>query len=482
MRPGVEITSKAARAARGEPTATGPWFVTGLSEKGLVDEATHVRSLDEFVRHFGDRVAYGQLYDALDVFFSEGGADAYVSRVVGAAAAKAEVTFNDGAAAPALTIEALSEGEWANGAAEGLSAEIDNVAGGTFDVVIYLDGNEVERFAALADTTAAVAALASSDYVRGVDPGAVGDPAAAGPTNLAGGADDRASIVEADWTAALALFGKDLGPGQVSAPGRTTADAHTALITHARNNNRTAYLDTADGASKATMLAAAAAQEDVVGAEYAGIFGGWVKVPGLTSGTTRSVPPSAFAAGLTARLDAAAGTSGRAPAGDQGAANYALDVTTPAGGLTDDDYEDLNDANVNMIRAFRNRGVQLYGFRSVTSDDDWRQLTSTRLRVSLTARLEAIALGYVFRTVDAKGQLLGEFNGSLAGECMNDYRAGALFGDDPEDAFRVDTSDAINTEETLADGEIRAGVYARFSPFAELVRIDIVKVPVTGRV
>lgn len=482
MRPGVEITSKAARAARGESTATGVWFVTGLTEKGPVGESSLVRSLDEYVRTYGERVAYGQLYDALDLFFSEGGADAYVSRIVGAAAAKAEVTFDSAGAVDALTIEALNEGEWANGAAGGLSAEIDNVAGGNFDVVIYLDGEEVERFATLASVTAAVAALEASEYVRGTDPGAVADPVAAGPTNLAGGADDRAAIVEADWTAGLTAFGKDLGPGQVSAPGRTTAPAHEALLGHAAASNRTAYLDTGDSADAATMLAAAAALDDVEGAEFGGIFGGWVKTPGLTSGTTRSVPPSAYAAGKTAALDASAGTSGRAPAGDQGAASYALDVKTPAGGLSDADYEDLNDGNVNMVRAFRSRGVQLYGFRSVTSDDEWRQLTATRLRTSLTARLEQIGLGYVFRTIDRKGQLLGEFNGALAGECMNDYRAGALYGEEPEDAFRVDTSDAINTDETQAAGEIRAAVYARFSPFAELVRIDIIKVPVTGRV
>ena len=39
--------------------------------------------LEQFRSTFGGRVSYGYLYDALDVFFREGGSEAWVSRVVG---------------------------------------------------------------------------------------------------------------------------------------------------------------------------------------------------------------------------------------------------------------------------------------------------------------------------------------------------------------------------------------------------------------
>lgn len=508
MRPGVEITTQAARGTRGEPTDTGVAFVTGMSDAGPIDRAIKVTNLQEFVDTYGDRVAFGYLYDWLDTFFAEGGAEAYVSRVVGPAPVRALLTLADRAGAPinTLRVHALYVGDYANGAdTGGLAVEVQNgTDADTFRLVItqrQADGTyvEVERFDNLNMNAASenyaltvVGSLAAphdgnSDYVLLEDLASAtaapnDNPAVAARANLAGGDDDHVDAVDAQWAAALALFLADYGPGQVAAPGRITTAGQTQLLAHAAANNRTALVDAGNGANKAALLAIATALDEVPGADTAGVFGGHVVIPGLSSGSTRQVPASAFAAGLTARLDAERGAAGFAPAGAQGQARYALDVVLPAGGLTDDDYEDLNDAGVNMVRAFRTRGVQLYGFRSVTSDPDWVQLTSHRERMSLVARLNEVALGYVFRTIDGRGQLFGELNGALVGQCMRDYTAGVLYGSTPEEAFRVDTGDTVNTEETIAAGEIRADVYARFSPFAELVRLSITKVAVTGRV
>lgn len=476
MEPGVIVTSRAAQATRGEPTDNGVWFVSGFADRGP-SEAQLVTDLSDFEAKYGPRTSYSNLFDALELFFNDGGAEAFVSRVTGGAAAKASFTLVDGTAADALTVEAVYEGDYAN------DFDVQVVAGtaGTFTLVILDDGVEVERFLNLADPAAAVTALATSDYVRGVA-GAGTDPAVIAAQSLIGGTDDHAAAAEADWTTALALFTKDLGPGQVSAPGHNTEAGHTALIDHASDTNRTAFLDSADSASKATLLAAAAALEDLAGAEYAGLFGSWLDIPGLTAGTTRAVPGSAFAAAKANQIDVLEGTSGAAPAGEVSTSSYVVGVRTPAGGFTDADYTELNTAGVNMVRSFRSRGIQLYGFRSVTSDDDWRQLTASRLRVSLTARLEAIAFPFAFRKIDGRGHLFAELKGALTGECLKDYNRGALYGDSPAAAFRVDTSGVVNTAISIAAGEVRATVLAKFSPFAEVVRIDIVKVPVTGRV
>lgn len=494
--PGVTVTSRAARAPRGLSTFSGTWFVAGLTERGTHEAPVKVSSLDEFVATFGNRVSYGQLYDAAETFFAEGGGDLYVSRVVGPAPVKASLQLMDqsgGAGIATLVIGAKSVGDWANGGTGGVSVASEaGTLANTFRVIVYWNALEVERFDNLsmdpASARYAPTVLLESDYVRGTDLNSATampnkNPRVTARANLAGGADDRASVTDAHWLTALNRFARDLGPGQVSMPGRTAAQAHSDLIAHARTRNRTAYLDTADGASKATMLAAAAAGSALALPEYAGMFGGWVEIPALaTGGTVRKAPPSAYAAGRTAARDRAAGTAGSAPAGDQGKADYALGVTVPTGGFTDDDYDELNAAGVNMIREFPTRGVQLYGFRSLSLTEDWRQLTANRLRVSLVARLEAIAQGYVFRSIDGKGLLFGELNGALAGECLRDYQAGALYGEQPDEAFRVDTGETVNTAQTIADGEIKANVYARFSPFGEQVLLSIVKVPVSSPV
>lgn len=486
MRPGVEVSSRAARPARGTATDNGVWFVTDFSERGPHDAAVKVTSLADFTSTYGGRVAYSSLFDALETFFAEGGAEAYVAREVGAAPVKAFAVFNDAGAAPALRIEALYAGDYANGATGGLSAEIvAGSAGGLFTVVVFENGVEVERFEDNVDTAAAVAALAGSEHVRGVDPGAVGDPAVTAETDLAGGTDDRASATDAEVQDALDLFTKDLGPGQVSAPGRTTTAVHTMLIDHARINNRTAYLDAPDSATVTTLNTAVDAIEGLQGAEYAGLFGSWYDIPGLTSGTTRAVPGSAVAAGLTALADGREGTSGVVPGGEGYATRFALGVRLPAGGLTDDDYTALNENGLIMSRDFHHSGAQIYGFRSISKDPDWLELTANRLRVSLQARLERRALKFVFRNIDSKGLLFGELAGEMKTECMRDFAAGALYGnpedpDNPDEAFLVDTGNTVNTEATIEAREVRAAVYARFSKFAELVRLDIIKVPLSS--
>ena len=59
------------------------------------------------------------------------------------------------------------------------------------------------------------------------------------------------------------------------------------------------------------------------------------------------------------------------------------------------------------------------------------------------------------------------------------YVAGALYGPEPSDAYSVDVGPAVNTEETIANGELHAVLRVRMSPFAELVVIEIVKYPTT---
>lgn len=489
-RPGVTITSRAARAARGNPTFSGVAFIAGFAQRGPHGVPRKITSLDEFVQNYGERVSYSGLYDWLDTFFNEGGATAQVSRVVGVAPTVASRTLVDRAGVPVntLRIDAVDVGDWASTGTTALTVSVENGAlANTYTLIIRQNGVEVERFADLATPAAAVTALATSRYVRAVDLASAtaapnNNPAVAANLALTGGTDDRGTAVDAHWSTAIGAFARDLGPGQVATPDRTTAAWHALLIEHARTRNRTAYLDAPDLSSRAALVALADAAGLVNGAEYAGLFGSWVNVPGLTGGSSRAVPGSALAAGLTGRLDAQLGTAGGAPAGGQGQADWALSVRQPTVPFVDADYEALNNAGVNMIRQFTNLGVRLYGFRSVSDNPDWQQLTANRLRVSLVARLEAEAERFVFRTIDGQGHLFSELQGALTGILLSDFNAGALYGAAPEDAFRVDVGDTVNTPTTIAAGEIRANVNARFSPFAELVSVSIIKVPVTGRV
>lgn len=476
-RPGVEVVSRAAPPVRGFSSETGAWFVVGLAERGRTDKPVLVRNMSDYAKHFGARVSYGSLYDSLDVFFREGGTVAYVARVVGPAAVVDTVTFQTAALADAIAVDSLGAG------ATALSVEVvDGRTAGTFALRVLLDGVEVERSGDLADPAEAASWSTSSNYVRvrAIGPD---NPAPAAATDLAGGNDDRAAVTDVHRVAALGLFEETYGRGQVSIPGATTADAHGGLLEHAGSHNRVALLDAPDSASDTTLIAAADAIRTAVGpatTERGALFAPWVVVPGVVRGTNRTVPPSAGAAGLIARSDSTGGNPNVPAAGDNGVARYAVDVSQA--GWTGPVRQTLNEEGVNLFRPMEG-GVRLYGYRTLVDPygggQPWLSLASARLRMAIEDAAERIGESFMFAQLDGRGHKVAEFNGALTGMLAGFWQMGALYGETSDEAFIVDTGPSVNTPDTLANNELRAAIGLRMSPFAEMVHIEIVKIPIT---
>lgn len=476
-RPGIEITSRESTPPRSAPTDTGVWHVVGLTDRGVA-EPTRITSLAEFVEHLGDRTTYSVLYDAAEAFFREGGNEFYFSRVVGPSAAAATVILDDASAADTLRVSANSAGAWGNA----LNVQIiAGATGGTFIVIVTHDTlGELERSPELADKTAALTWAEVSEYVALAEAGSsVLDPAVVASTSLAGGGDDRNNITDANWQTALDALTRDLGPGQVSAPGRTTTAGHQQLLAHAASHNRVALLDLPDSASKSTLSAAAVALRSSVNARYGAAFGPWAVIPGLALGTTRVVPYSAVQAGLIARFQAIGGSPNEPAAGVYGVAQYAVGLSQP--GWPDADRQDLNESGVNLARVLYG-SVRTYGYRSLVDPvtaRPWLMFSNGRLAMAIAAEADVIAERYVFAMIDGRRQKIAEFGGVLTGMLAGYYQQGALFGDIPEDAFDVNVGADVNTVARLAAGELRAVLTLRMSPFAELVTLEIVKIATT---
>lgn len=286
------------------------------------------------------------------------------------------------------------------------------------------------------------------------------------------------AALEATEITALDKFPKAMGPGQVSIDRAASETAHTALLTHAEENNRIALLDLADDADAADLITATDALNGLVNASWGGAFAPWVRIPGLTPSTTRLVPYAAIQAALISKSDRT-NTANVPAAGANGEATYALSAERS---WTDDDREDLNVAGVNVaIDVFG--ALRTYGYRTLVDpagpDAQWLSLANARLRMQITAEAERIGEAFIFSQIDGRKQKISEFAGALTGMLSRLYDAGALFGETPDDAYIVDTGEAVNTEETLADNQLKAVLAVRMSPFAELVTIEIVKVPIT---
>ncbi len=277
---------------------------------------------------------------------------------------------------------------------------------------------------------------------------------------------------------ALAALNADLGPGQVFVADPTLAaspDTQTALLAHAAATNRVALLSCADGNAAALAAVGTALQADP-NARYGALFAPSAVVPGVTAGTTRTVPYPAVEAGIIARNDTAY-TANQPAAGVLGQTLYAIDLVG-SGTYLDSDYEDLNVAGVNMARIIYG-GVRTYGYRSLADpakSPDWLDFGNARLNMQIVALAEAIAQNFVFAQLDGRNITISHFGGELSAMLAPLFDAGALYGTSYIDAYAVDVGSQVNTPTTIANGELHAVISARMSPFAEWVEIEIVKV------
>lgn len=472
-RPGTLVTLRDAPSTISLPTDTGTAFMVGLADRGPL-AASSIFSLQDFINTLGTRQSYSPLYDAVETYFREGGDHAYIGRVVGPGATLGTRNLLDGGAGISLVANANGPGAWS---ANYKVAVVSGVAGGTFRIqVTDTAGNVLEDSGDLATQIAAVQWSQFSNYIRIVLGVTGNNPVNVAATALSAGTDDRASITDAQWLAALNFFPSDLGPGQVLAPGSTTATRHQQLIDHATANNRVALFDISDSATKGTLEADVSAYSS----RFAAAFSPWAVIPGITGvATTRTAPMSAAIAGLIARNDPGLGPN-RPSAGNAGVLRFVTGLSQP--GFSESDRTELNVNGVNLVRSMFN-GIRVYGWRSLAdpvTDSNWLDFANARLYMSLTAELKVVAENFVFEEIDGQnGETIGSFHSAIAGILLEHYNRGELFGDTADQAFSVDTSAGVNTLQTIANQELHAVCAIKMSPMAEYVVIEVVKVPVS---
>jgi hypothetical protein len=483
--PGVDVLTDIISGPAALSRSPGSsYFVPTQAERGPTDRAVEIHSLAEYEYHYGERVSYGAGYDDLATFFGEGGGRAFVARVVGAAPVLATRTLMDRAGAPLATvrIDAKDAGAWANA----ITVTVANgVPANSFTITISgtPDGKD-EVFADHLNPQAAVDAInATSRWVKATNLGSASappqnNPAILAATALAGGTDDRASIVAASYTtAADALFGKELGAGAIAVPGQPSSAVGAALINHARTRDRLAILATVAAQTPTQAKTAAAALKGTLGSEGAGIFYPWVKVPD-GAGSTRTISPEGYVAGARARAHDNVGPW-RAGAGAMSQANYVMGLERE---LTRAEGNDLDDNNVNAIRTIA-RTTRIYGWRSLSADAaNWRFLTYRDVMNDIEVKAEQVLEAYPFRPIDAKNHAFKDLEADLIGIAAPLKEAGGLFPrldpntrEELDPGYRVDTGPAVNTAATIAASEIRGLLAVRPSPTGALVTVTVSK-------
>lgn len=485
--PGVNVTTQTRSGSAGlEAVPSARYMVAGLTEWGPTDKPSLIRSMAEYELKLGARVAYGTLYDDLKTFFEEGGSEALVARVVGAAATKGTLTLDDRAGAPldTLKVDAANAGAWSSRIKVQVAA---GTAAGSYKLVITFDDVPVHIFDNLVTPADAVAAADGSMYVKITDLGSAtaapnNQPAILAATALSAGNDDRAAVVAAGVAAGLDLIGEEWGDGAVATPGFTSAQVGALLLTHCETFHRVALLATAKNDTVANAKAAAAALVNAANGEYGALIYPWVTVP--DGATTKTISPEGYAAACRARAHRQVGPW-RAPAGEIAQAGY---VVGPFVELTRAQGDELDDAHVSAIRVIAGT-TRLYGWRSLSTDtDNYALLIGRDVLNDLAVRGAELLEPYVFQTIDGRGQLLGRVRSTLVGMVDPMRAAGGLYprsnasGEQIDPGYSVDVSEAVNPPALLQQNKIAAVLAVRVSPVGSLIELTIVKTGLTASV
>lgn len=256
-----------------------------------------------------------------------------------------------------------------------------------------------------------------------------------------------------DLSAALKAL-TEIDVNMVAAPGRTDYEAYAALAAHcAARRDRLAILDgparpddshlavmarTADEATDGWRMPPASA--------FVTLYVPWISVsdPEGPAGSRVLVPPSGHLAGLWAANDRKRGVW-KAPANLM--VLGALDLSRH---FTDAEQDSFNPRGVNALRDFPGGSIRVWGARTLSADPEWKYVNVRRLMVMIEG---SISRGTQWAVFEPNNEALwAELRRAIEEFLFGLWRAGALLGSKPEEAFFVRCDRSTMTQADLDAG------------------------------
>jgi len=374
------------------------------------------------------------------------------------------------------------------------------IASKEFTLTITAPGNPIETFANLSLEPShsryfGTLVTSASVSVNLADPPTTTPPsknlpvALAAPGNLANGADEDIKALQPkhyhDGIDALQkiddvnLLCVPDAVGPVSSPHfqlADTQDIQAYMIAHCEKmKDRFAILDCAEPDPTDITFTGVTNQRQNMNSDngYGALYFPWIGISNPFGKGKIYVPPSGHTAGVYANSDSTFAVF-RAPANEQITSALAVDAT-----LTDAEQGPLNEQGINVIRAFPNQGIKIWGARTITppSITAWRFINVRRLLIFIEKSIQEATRFAVFlpNNLALWHQIKRLVNGFLTEQ----WNEGALFGDTPEQAFRVRVDEIINPPEITALGQLIVQVTVRATTPAEFIVFEVIQ-DITG--
>lgn len=478
-------------------------FIGALST-GPVGAPVLVRSWSQFVQTFGDiNDAYNTSW-AVYNFFSNGGNQAYVCRIVGSGSATSSVVLTDSSqsALSTLLVKAINAGSWGNT----LSVQVINSgAAGRFGLYVYQTVGSssvlVEQFVDLSmnstDPRYAPSYINSQSgtiYVVDQHSASVSpnnNPAADGTQHALTGGLDGSTPARADYQAVYTAFDPIQNPLVFNVPqaaytyssGGSGTDRTTSLyltgdvVKYAAT--RTDAFVVADFPSGLTVSDAKTYASDLKSQYAAATAGGivamyypWIAIPDpgkASRSATRLQAPGASAIGQFLATDSRRGVF-KAPAGYTNRISLAVSVQSA---LANTDLDTLNTGTepVNAIRQIPGSGMVIMGARTMDNTTGNRYINVRRSIMYLKTELEQRSNFALFENNDAI--LWSRLRTSLSTFLRGYWQQGGLRGTSPSEAFYVICDGSNNSDADIQNGLVNITIGVAIEYPAEFIVIQL---------
>jgi hypothetical protein len=475
LSPGVYVEELEAGSRPIEGVGTAVAAFVGLAADGPFNTPTMITNWNQFTTVFGDFVEGSYLAHAVYGYLLNGGGACYVVRVGvngPTPTARAELPSVKDAKQPALRFSALEPGTGGND----ITVDVVPPTGeppdpDTFTVVVKKAGQVVETFENVTakkgkqNVVTVVQERSKVITVEEVEKGAAlgvpvnssvtlvgGTPATPevmAPDDYVGNAADRtgfAGLEAIDGVTMLCV------PDLMAAYQKEMIDlegmkaVQLAMIAHCElMGDRVAIIDPPPhlNAQQIGDWRSGYAGYD---SKYATLYWPWIKVFDPPTGTNQFIPPCGYIAGVWGRNDDTRGVH-KAPANEtiRGAIDLEINITKS-------EHDQLNPVGINCLRSFAGRGIRIWGARTLSSDPSWKYVNVRRLFNYLEESILQGTQWAVFEPND--NALWAKMRRTIASFLTNEWRKGALFGLNPDQAFYVKCDEETNPPEIVDVGQV----------------------------
>jgi hypothetical protein len=481
LRPGVYVEeSLNAIAPVAGPNSQSVAAFIGYADRGPTTP-TLVTSWSNYISLYGGWTVNSTLHTAVLLFFSNGGSQTYVQRVVNQTSATASRSFNDREVSPQPTLQlnAANPGAWGNQIAVTIS---NNNSLTSVDLTIYYGGTTadyiVEKFTDLTLGATDVRYLpgvinSQSKFITATDLGATSTgitdlPVVATTQYLVSGSDGASVPANSDIAAAVTSFDLVNNSLVLNAPGVTDTASANVILSYAQNRQDVfVVVDALSGSVSNQITRAQGYTSTSYGAVYYPQL--TIKNPTSTVSTaTVQANPGGAIVGIMMSTDASRGVF-KAPAGLT--TRVAGAVSVPA--ISNADLDTLNSSSpaVNAIRYVPGSGIVVMGSRTLKAGYVDKYVPVRRTLIYLEKSLKELTQFAVFEPNDEK--LWRKMTATAQGFLNDFWRQGGLRGTTPAQAFFVKCDGELNPQSGIDNGIVNIQVGVSLQRPAEFVVIKI---------